>query len=193
MRVLDLCTEFASETAAFKDRGHEVITLGIEGDVDIKCDIRQYFPSKDDKYDVIFFHPPCPEFSIANYRLGACKDRHPDMSIVWAGQRIINTLNPKYWIMENPRGCMRYFVGKPQYTINYGDFGHYSQKPTDIWGIIPFFQSSQIDKVVHNNTAYNRCGDPKKRALLPYGLSLALCKAIERDMGIGCVCLRDEI
>ena len=183
MRVLDLCTEFGSETAAFRDRGHEVIMLGIEGNVDIKCDIRQYYPSINDKYDVVFFHPPCTEFSLANYRLGACKDRRPDMSIVWAGQRIIKTLNPRYWIMENPRGCMRRFVGKPQYTVNYGDFGHYSQKPTDLWGILPFFLSTQIDKVVHNNTAYNNGHrNPKTRALVPYGLSLAICKAIENTL-----------
>jgi len=183
MRVLDLCTEFGSETAAFRDRGHEVIMLGIEGNVDIKCDVRQYYPSIDDKYDVVFFHPPCTEFSLANYMLGACKDRHPDMSIVWAGLRIIETLQPQYWIMENPRGCMRYFIGKPQYTINYGDFGHYSQKPTDIWGIMPLFQSYRIDKVVHNNTAYNNgTRSSKKRALLPYELSLEICKAIEATL-----------
>ena len=92
MRVLDLCTEFGSETAAFKDRGHEVVMLGIEGNVDIKCDVRHYYPHINDKYHVVFFHPPCTEFSIANYRLGACKDRRPDMSIVWAGMRIITTL-----------------------------------------------------------------------------------------------------
>lgn len=183
MRVLDLCTEFGSETAAFRDRGHDVVMLGIEGNVDIKCDVRQYYPYINDKYHVIFFHPTCNDFSIANYRLGACKDRHPDLSIVWAGLRIIHTLQPKYWIMENPRGCLRHFIGKPQYTINYGDFGHYSQKPTDLWGQLPMFQYSFVDKVVHNNTAFNHgCRDPKKRALLPYSLSLAICKAIERDM-----------
>ena len=183
MRVLDLCTEFGSETAAFRDRGHEVIMLGIEGNVDIKCDVRQYFPHIDDIYDFIIAHPPCTEFSLANYRLGACKDRHPDMSIVDACFRIISTLNPRFWILENPRGCLRQFIGRPQYTINYGDFGHYSQKPTDLWGLLPFFTSSQIDKVVHNNTAYNNgCRDPKKRALLPYALSLELCKAIERSL-----------
>lgn len=182
MRVLDLCTEFGSETAAFRDRGHEVVMLGIEGDVDIKCDVRQYYPSIDDKSDVIFFHPPCTEFSLANYRLGACKDRHPDLSIVWSGLRIIDTIKPQYWIMENPRGCLRHFIGRPQYTINYGDFGHYSQKPTDLWGVIPFFFSSQIDKVVHDGNAYKKVRDPKKRALLPYDLSLALCKAIEASL-----------
>ena len=185
MRVLDLCTEFGSETAAFRDRGHEVVMLGIEGNVDIICDVRQYYPLINDKYDVIFFHPPCDQYSIANWRLGACKDRHPDMSIIWAGMRIIETLKPNHWIMENPRGCLRHFIGKPQVTIKYGDFGHYCQKPTDLWGVFPWFFSQTPDTYIrgyHNNTAFDQIRDKAKRSLLPYGLSLAICKAIEREL-----------
>lgn len=195
MRVLDLCTEFGSETAAFRDRGHEVVMLGIEGGVDIKCDVRQYYPSIDDKYDFIICHPPCTEFSKANYRLGKYKDRKPDLSIVWACQRIINTLKPKYHIMENPEGALRYFIGKPQITIKYGDYGHYCQKKTDLWGEFPWFFSQTPDVYVrgfHNNTAFsgrkefnaysNRPRNQKERSLVPYGLSLAICKAIEATL-----------
>ena len=57
MRVLDLCTEFGSEVQAFKDRGHEVVMLGLDGDVDIRCDVRKYYPHVDDKYDFIICHP----------------------------------------------------------------------------------------------------------------------------------------
>lgn len=185
MRVLDLCTEFGSETAAFRDRGHEVVMLGIEGNVDIKCDVRQYFPSIDDKYDFIIAHPPCTEFSKANWRLGKYKDRHPDMSIFDACFRIIKTLKPKYYMIENPQGAARYFIGNPQVTINYGDYGHYCKKPTDLWGEFPWFFSQTKDVYVrgyHNNNAYNKIGCSKKRSLLPYGLSLAICKAIEATL-----------
>lgn len=186
MRVLDMCTEFASETAAFKARGHEVITLGIDGNVNIKCDIRQYYPSVDEKYDFIICHPPCTELSIANYRLGDCKNRNPDMSIVDACLRIIETLKPTYWMMENPRGCLRHKIGMPTITIKYGDYGHYSQKPTDLWGEFPWFWSSEIDTHIKGFAGWSPYSSgtrkPQERALIPYGLSLAICKAIENDM-----------
>lgn len=190
MRVLDLCTEFGSETKAFKDRGHEVITLGIEGNVDIKCDVRQYYPSIHDEVDYISAHPPCQQYSIADWRKGKCNTRMPDHSILDACFRIINTLKPKYWIIENPVGCMRYFIRKlyninPTYTINYSDFGFISKKPTDLWGNLPFFRSyspnldtKQLMNVTNGFTKEGRA----QRSIVPYELSLAICKAIEQDL-----------
>ena len=183
MRVLDLCTEFGSEVQAFKDRGHEVVMLGLDGDVDIRCDVKQYYPHIEDKYDFIICHPPCTEFSLAMLNPIPCKQRKPDLPIVNACLRIVNTLKPKYWLLENPRACLKYFIGKPSYTIHYSDFGYPSMKPTDLWGNIPMFNSfCPNDNPKPMKYAISR--DPKKRALLPYGLSLAICKAIEDDMGM---------
>jgi len=199
LSVFSGCTEFGSEVQAFRDRGHNVTTLGIEGDVDIQCDIRQYFPSVDDHYDFVSLHPPCTEFSIADWRKGACKDRTPDMSIVWACFRIIDTLKPRYWMIENPRGCLRHFIGRPQYSIKYGDFGHYCLKPTDLWGVLPFLAQMRRDthavcergrsgfmndKNIKNLTAYET-GKSRAaiRSIVPYSLSLALCLAVEDALG----------
>jgi len=181
--IFDGCTKLKSETRAFSDRGHEVVSLGIEGDVTICCDIRQYFPSIDDHYDFMIFHPPCNDFTRIGWRKGKCKDRKPDMSIVAACFRIVETCKPLYWMIENPTGCLRYFIGVPQVKINYGDYGHYCKKPTDLWGVFPWFWSRTPEvyqKGKYNHTAF-RYGpkDPDQRALVPYGLSLALCLALE--------------
>lgn len=179
MKVLDMCTEYGSETAAFRDRGHEIVTLGIEGDVDIKCDVRNYYPSVDDHYDFVICHPPCTEFSIADWRKGACAKRNPDMSIVWACMRIIETLKPQFWMLENPRGCLRQKIGMPQVTIKYGDYGFPSSKPTDLWGVFPWFYS-QTPVIQQKNIKYAFANDRKKnRSMIPYGLSLAICISIE--------------
>ena len=181
LKVFSGCTEYGSEVQAFKDRGHDVTTLGMCGDVDIIMDIRDFHT--DEHYDFMTFHPPCTEFSKANWRLGKCKDRKPDMSIVEACFRIVQEAKPKYWMIENPQGCLRHFIGRPQYCIRYGDYGHYCQKPTDIWGVLPWFGSYCKNTVVkgkHNVTALTL--GPRKaseRALVPYGLSLAICKSIE--------------
>ncbi len=184
MRVLDICTQYGSETAAFRDRGHEVETLGIVGSVTYLQDVRTFHPTK--HYDFITAHPDCKQFSKANWRAGKCKDRNPDLSIVQACFRVIKEAKPRYWMLENPQGCLRYFIGRPQYTIKYGDFGHYCQKPTDIWGVLPLFQSSQINKVPlghHNITAYtNGTRRADQRAIVPYKLSRAICLALEAEL-----------
>ena len=185
LKVFSGCTEFGSEVQAFKDRGHDVTTLGLDGDVNIKADIRHFldYYYDNEHYDFMTFHPPCTEFSKANWRLGKCKDRNPDMSIVKACFRIVQEAKPTFWMIENPQGCLRYFIGRPQYCIKYGDYGHYCQKPTDLWGVLPWFRSYRENIVIpgeHNNTAHSKgTRDPTKRALIPYGLSMVLCKAME--------------
>lgn len=185
MRVLSLCTEYGSEVQAFKDRGHEVELLGLVGEnLNYRQDVRTFHPTK--YYDFITAHPDCKQFSKANWRAGKCKDRKPDMSIVQACQRIIKEANPRWHMIENPQGCLRHFIGRPQYCIRYGDFGHYCQKPTDLWGVLPYFKSSQINTVPkghHNVTAYtNGTRRADKRAIVPYNLSLALCIAMESEL-----------
>ena len=181
LNVFSGCTQYGSEVSAFADREHSVTLLGLEGDVDLRMDIRDFHTTE--HYDFMTFHPPCTEFSKANWRLGACKKRTPDMSIVKACFRIVDEAKPTYWMIENPQGCLRYFIGRPQYCIKYGDYGYYSQKPTDLWGILPWFQSYQQNRVplgVHNQTAFSN--GPRRvdlRALVPYGFSMVLCKAIE--------------
>jgi hypothetical protein len=184
LKVFSGCTEFGSEVQAFKDRGHDVITLGCGGDVNIKKDIRDvHFYHAEGYYDFMTFHPPCTEFSKANWRAGKCKDRKPDMSIVEACFRIVKEVKPTFWMIENPQGCLRYFIGRPQYCIKYGDYGHYCQKPTDLWGVLPWFRSYRENIVIpgeHNNTAHSKGPrDPAKRALIPYELSMVICQSIE--------------
>lgn len=180
LKVFAGCTEFGSEVQAFKDRGHDVVTLGLEGDVGVKKDIRDFHTTK--HYDFMIFHPPCTEFSIANHRLGACKNRNPDMSIVEACFRIVNEAKPTFWIIENPRGCLRYFIGKPQATIKYSDFGYVSIKPTDLWGDFPMFtyytpndHPKPFIRAMPGFTKQQRA----QRSVIPYNLSMCLCVAIE--------------
>lgn len=184
MKIFDGCTEFGSETKAFRDRGHDVTTLGLEGDVDIKKDIRDFYTRE--HYDFMWFSPPCTEFSIAIGK--KCKDREVDLSIVEACFRIVEDTKPAYWIIENPRGCLRYFIGKPNITINYSDYGYITVKPTDLWGVFPWFWSCTRKKknIVPFDKVLGFTKEQKaKRSLVPYGLSLSLCIAIERAFGIG--------
>ena len=180
LNIFSGCTQYGSEVQAFKDRGHNVTLLGLDGNIDIQMDIREF--NTTEQYDFMTFHPPCTEFSKANWGLGRCKDRRPDMSIVDTCFKIVEQAKPIYWMIENPRGCLRHFIGRPQYEIRYGDYGHYCHKPTDLWGVLPWFQSYRPNTVQKKNAYSNgpRCSNI--RAKLPYEFSLVLCKAIEEAL-----------
>ena len=184
MRILDLCAGTSSATQAFRDRGHDVDTLDIIGGHTFNMDVRKFKPWK--KYDFIWASPPCTEFSIAKGI--SCKDRNPDMSIVEACFKICQTA--PFWIVENPRGCLRYFIGKPTITVKYSDYGYCWQKPTDLWMSdgFPFFYS-RSKHIQTKNTKYAIKGSgafdlvrKDARALIPYGLSMAICKVLENTI-----------
>ena len=178
MKVLDLCSGTGSATQAFKDLGHEVITVDIEEGADIICDVRNFEPSG--YFDFIWCSPPCTEFSIAK-RI-PYQDRNPDMSVVNACVRVIKEINPEYWIMENPRGMLRHLIGKPTITVQYADYGYPVVKPTDLWGYFPFFYSRvpRTNPTIPWDTAFpHKSRAWKERAHVPYELSRSVCLALE--------------
>jgi len=191
LKVFDGCTEFGSEVQAFIDRGHDVTTCGIEGNVTIKSDIRKYFPHEDEYYDFMWFSPPCTEFSIAGNRWrGSCKYNMCDMSIVEACFRLVNTCKPKYWIIENPSRGLSQKIGDPTITILYSDFGYIAKKPTDLWGKIPmkflrYKTPTDKSKLLKNFQYMHSLPGmtmTQTRSIIPYNLGLALCIVIENEI-----------
>ena len=191
LKVIDLCSGLGGATQAFKDRGHEVFTVDIDSffNPDLCADIRNispgHFPFKP---DFIWASPPCTDFSLAAWNKGKCKDRESDLSIVEACFRIIEEAKSTYWIIENPRACLRHFIGKPTITIKYSDYGCIIAKPTDLWGVFPWFWSRELKRknLKSFDNAFPHTKNSKiESARVPYGLSLALCLSIEQTLNKG--------
>lgn len=79
--------------------------------------------------------PPCTEFSVLNC---VAENRHRNfdvgMEIVEACLNIINSTKCQWWALENPRGYLRRFLGKPRFTFQPWEYGDPWTKATDIWG-----------------------------------------------------------
>lgn len=56
------------------------------------------------------------------------------MEIVEACLNIINSTKCQWWALENPRGYLRRFLGKPKFTFQPWEYGDPWTKATDIWG-----------------------------------------------------------
>ena len=85
------------------------------------------------------------------------------MEIVTACLRIIDECKPKWWALENPRGHLRDFLGKPTMTFQPWEYGDPWTKATDIWGTfnVPPKQYTNWDDVPNKLPIYQRKGRGK--------------------------------
>jgi len=108
---------------------------------------------------------------------------------------LIMNLQPRFWILENPRGMMRRVLGPPAVTTFHASWGMNVLKPTDLWGVLPHMKWPKPGPYEHvprgSHGGVQRIA-PKKsfaeqsalRALIPYKLSEAVCLACEKALNV---------
>jgi hypothetical protein len=112
------------------------------------------------------------------------------MEVVGACLELIAELKPDYWMMENPKARLRWFLGTPRGTIRLSDYGAPYLKPTDYWGNVslPFLHRTVPPKIYLRPMKHDKRApspthlagtDKAGRAKLPYGLSQAVLEACQ--------------
>lgn len=155
MIILDLFSGKGGELRRkyIEDQGHVYITL--DNDPIYKSNITKDIFSikpKDLKifgpFDFIWASPPCTAFSVASIgkhwepKTYAPKSLQAKQSkeLVIHTLRLIKNLNPKAYLIENPRGMLRimpFMQSLPRHTVTYCQYGEKRMKPTDLWGEVP--------------------------------------------------------
>jgi hypothetical protein len=145
--ILDLCGGTGAWSKPYRDTGykvyvltlpeHNVIQIGYsKEDLHIHSKSGQHLTVPVNMVYGVLAAPPCTEFSLA--KNGAPRDFESAMRVVQACMCIIwhcrTYGNLKFWAMENPRGFLRQFMGKPAFTFEQWQFGINIVKATDIWG-----------------------------------------------------------
>jgi site-specific DNA-cytosine methylase len=211
MKVLDLFSGLGGWSQAFKDRGHDVVTVDIEKKFNptICKDIMQISQSdfNGSKFDVILASPPCNCFSVASIYRHWNEDKTikdngelEAIRVVLHTIELIQALKPKFWVMENPTGMLRKVIGFPHYEISQCRYGRKIMKPTDLWGRLPesfiakkcnpgnadHEKASRSSKsgVQGINNSFSNLGMRGKdeRAKIAYGLSYSVCIACEKEI-----------
>lgn len=206
LTMIDLCSGLGGASQPFIERGWNVTRIDNNNkfkDVDKTIILNVKDIEKSDyfirgKTHFVWASPPCECFSIASLNINWTKRRKPKhMGVVDAIRNVfwcidaIEFLQPKYWIMENPRGKLRNIMNKPGViypgiTTDLGLWGAKSQKPTDLWGIFPKITSPIINPDLKKVTESKKdCRPPKaeKRALIPYKLGETIAIEIENILG----------
>ncbi len=172
--MIDLCSGLGGASHAMKNHGWNVITVDIEPSFcpDIVADVRKW-SWNGDRPDLIWASPPCADFS-RMYLPWIKSKREPDLSILMGCIRIIKESKPRYWVIENVVGALKYFypiLGKPSAIY----------RPYYLWGYFP-----PLPKFPLNYRKKESLGSKQKaeRAKIPYQISEALAIAIESQLNI---------
>ena len=194
MKCIDLFSGLGGFSQAFIDRGYDVKRYDFdERFVDVPHtiikDIRELTAKNLRSQDIILASPPCTHFSIASV-----STHWPDglpsgetleqIDLIEHTIDIIQKANPRYWILENPRGMLKHAIGNPALTIFLAAYGHPYLKPTHLWGQLPPidiklpFKWEKAPRGSKKGTDNPRL-DPAIKALIPYDFSLAVCEAVE--------------
>ena len=128
--ILDLCGGTGAWSKPYKDAGYDVRVITVP-----ENDVRAYEPPKN-VYGILAA-PPCTEFAGSGARWW--KDKDPKLlqeavEIVMACISIIKETNPHFWVLENPIGRLKNYIGKPRTYFNPCDYGDPYTKKTCLWG-----------------------------------------------------------
>ena len=215
MRVIDLFSGLGGFSQAFLDRGHDVLRIDFDDKFrevpnTMVKDIMELEPSELGSFaydiDIITSSPPCNCFSTLAlstfWENGRPKDpRTIDaIALVKRSITLIERLEPKFWVIENPTGMLRHVIGPPQvltwwcaWYSNKDPIVHIlngkPKKPTHLWGLLPTIKWPKEPKDCIKAPRGSKTGiqskntTPEIRSLIPYNFSLALCKSIESSKG----------
>ena len=150
MKILELFAGSCSFSNVAKEFGYETFTTDIQQNPDNTVDYVVDLMGFDyDKVpfnpDFIWASPPCTTYSIASCSTHWTPppDRQPKTEkardnelLIWKTLEILQELQPKYFIIENPRGLLRKMDTLEHLnrtTVTYCQYGDERMKPTDLW------------------------------------------------------------
>lgn len=155
--ILDLCGGSGAWSRPYEESGYDVRIITLPDD-----DVRDYTPPSN-VYGILAA-PPCTMFSLARSRAKTQRNFEEGMEIVIACLNIIwrsrykplykKTGSLRFWALENPKGFLRQFLGKPAITFNPCDFGDQYTKATDLWG---YFNEPKMNPVKLTEEQVLRC------------------------------------
>jgi site-specific DNA-cytosine methylase len=164
--ILSLCDFSGNWSQPYQESGeHEVIRIDIKLGKDLRL---LHFPGK---IHGILAAPPCTMFSLAgNRHHRSDADLIEALSVVDACLRLVATTEPAWWALENPRGKLSHYLGKPSWTFQPYQYGAKHSKFTCLWGK---FNPPQYNPTTPEFSLNERNRSPALRATTPIEFAYA--------------------
>ena len=137
--ILDFCGGTGSWSKPYSDNGYDVRIIDpqewLEDDYGTG-DVRLFKKPKEKIYGILSA-PPCTHFSGSGARHWEKKGKEPlleGLSVVDACLRIALITKPKFWVLENPVGRLKHYIGDCKCTFQPYQYGDAYSKRTCLWG-----------------------------------------------------------
>lgn len=211
--VYDFCSGTGQASQAFLDRGHTVYRFDIDRQFRRvpNTQIIDLFAvdfSKLPRADVILFGTPCQLYTTLLIGIHWNPDHTPktkEAAEAWnftnRGIRLVQSLQPRFWWMENPRAKLRRLMEIhhpeiPRATVTYCSYGDTAMKPTDFWGFWPEEWVPRTmckpNQLCHAPAPRGSAGhgsttgkdDAAERGAWPYKVGFEMCLAVEKALAI---------
>jgi len=141
-KILSLCDYTGVWGSQYEDE-YEVIYVDLQRD---GSDIRLFQHCEDVRG--VIAQPPCDHFAVSGARWWKSKGTGAlleGLALVDACMRIILTSRPVWWVIENPVGRLRHYIGPPTGTFNPCDYGDAYTKRTCLWGEFTMPQKNPVE------------------------------------------------
>jgi len=198
MRVLDLFSGLGGFSEAFVRGGDEVLRVEnnpllsevphttMQDVLEMRERLHVYFAQGQPirEYDVLLAAPPCREFSLAYSSPRSIAHRNgeeyePSMECLEATLDIIRITKPRYWVIENVIGSIKYFE-------EYGLTPRQIHGSHVLYGNFPMFECGKLPTKASKDKTSTDPLRANHKALIPLELSMQLRRAIVEQKTLYC-------
>lgn len=129
--ILSLCDHSGAWSRPYAGAGYEVVRVDLQDGQDVRL---LEYPGR---VHGILAAPPCDHFALSGARWWKGKGEAAileGLAVVDACLRLVATCHPEWWVLENPVGRLRRWLGPPAFTFDPCDYGDAYRKRTHLWG-----------------------------------------------------------
>jgi hypothetical protein len=132
LTVLSLCDATGAWSQPYVDAGYDVRRVDLSHGADVRLFQALPYPVRG-----VLAAPPCTDFASSGARWWPGKGQEAltdALAVVDACLRIIAVHRPQWWVLENPVGRLRDYLGAPRMAFDPADYGDPYTKRTLLWG-----------------------------------------------------------
>ncbi len=180
-KILSLCDYTGAWSEPYKKAGYEIIQIDIKHGQDIR------FLEYPGKVHGILASPPCTHFAIIGARHWKNKTElqlAEGLALVDACLRFVAVCDPAWWVLENPVGRLKNWLGRPSYMFQPYEYGDPWTKKTCLWGKFKMPSPTNVVKPEYygrkGKTVHTKGSGENRRAArseTPKGFAMAFFEA----------------
>lgn len=173
--MLDLCSGFGGASSPMTPPLWRVVRVDLDPRVspDVVADVR-HLPLGSVQLDLLWASPPCTFYSRHSQKGLYPDEPEPDHSLYLAVRRVIDDLQPRFWIIENVRGAVP-FWGRPTYR-----FGPYCLWTNLLLTVIPSGPWTPKANLCRGQDPLHGT----KRGRIPFSISACVAESVQVWSGL---------